>query len=232
MKVTMIRKLLCVVACLMGICTAFSKQFSPTTKWPYLFENFQEALIYKESGEMARIQKANLHLEYSSLHYIDGENVITANTSGILKIEMGGLTFIYMNGELVQLLLSKNACALVKRVKIDQRVLRSSSGQGAYGMSTDVSATKKLRSLQTNGVFNMNYAQMKVEREDGVAVNLVTDYFFLLEDGKTIIKATKRNVEKKLSHAGKARLKAFVKQNKIKWKNEDSLKRLLNFFQQ
>lgn len=208
------------------------QDYIPTTTWPYLFENFQDAIIYTESGKSQQQVKANLHLEYCTLQYLEGDKIIQVEPHDILKVVMNGETFIYMNGELVQLIGVEAGNAIVKRVKVNVSSLIVSSGSGAYGMGTDVSASKKVRSLQISGITNMTYSQMKVEQNEGKELSLDIEFFFLLNDGKEIIKATKREVEKSLGDNGKTKLKAFLKQNKIKWKEEASLIKLLEFFYQ
>ena len=71
---------------------------------------------------------------------------------------------------------------------------------------------------------------MKTEQEGGKVFRIRTDYFLLLEDGKKIVKATKRDIEKSLTEKGQKDFKAFMKQYKIKWKDESSLIKVLQFF--
>lgn len=55
-------------------------------------------------------------------------------------------------------------------------------------------------------------------------------FYFIF--GDKIVEATRKEVGKSLGDSGKTKLKAFVKQNKIKWKEEASLVKLLGFFHQ
>jgi len=208
-----------------------AQNFTPTTTWPYLYKDFQTAVVYKESGKLQQQVKANLHLEYCTLHFLDGDKIIQADPAGILKVVINETIFIYMNGELVQLVGAKFGNVVVKRVKVDAKSLTTVSSSGAYGMGADVSASKKIRSMQISGVTNMTHSQMKIEQNEGTDLFLDIEYFFLFNDGSEIIKATKRDVEKYLTETSKTKLKIFIKQNKIKWKDEDSLIKLLDFFQ-
>ena len=139
---------------------------------------------------------------------------------------MNGKTFIFMNGELVELLHTKDKKALVKRVLVDEKKLNSAS-TGAYGMKMETSASREMATIQRGGII---LSQMKSEQEDGKVLPTKTEYFLLLEDGQKIIKATKGEVEKALTDKGKDEFKTFVKQNKIKWKEEESLIKVLDFF--
>ena len=147
----------------------------------------------------------------------------------LVMIRIGNDQFVYMNGELVRLVKTDREVSLVKLVKADMAAL-SRGTSGAYGMSTDVSAVNQLTSIQLGGISNLSHVQMKLERNDGKDLPLIEEYYFIF--GDKIVEATRKEVEKSLGDNGKTKLKAFVKQNKIKWKNEDSLVKLLEFFRQ
>jgi hypothetical protein len=68
---------------------------------------------------------------------------------------------------------------------------------------------------------------MLQERSDGREISLKHKFFFIV-NGKQI-DASKKDVEGLLSDEGKKEWKTFLKQNKIKWKNVDSLKQVLSF---
>lgn len=203
--------------------------YTPTTKWPYLYENFQEGVVFFSQGEKTSHLKLNIHLQNATLHHLDGDNIIQVNPSRITKVEIGNDTFIYMNGVLVQVIKSENDHMLVKLVKADFKAL-TKGGTGAYGMTTEVSATDDLSSfrLGEGSTTNLNYSQMKLEQSDGKELPLIKEYYFIL--GDKIIEATRKDVTKSLTEAGQAQLKAFIKQHKIKWKDESGLIKLLDFY--
>ena len=216
------------VILLSSVCSVagWAQKWKPTTKWPYLFKEFQQTQVFSNSGKTDKTIEANIHLEYSTLHYVDNGTVMAADTKGIVKVVMNGKTFIFMNGELVELLHTKDNKALVKRVLFDEKKLNSAS-TGAYGMKMETSASREMATIQRGGII---LSQMKSEQEDGKVLPTKTEYFLLLEDGQKIIKATKGEVEKALTDKGKDEFKTFVKQNKIKWKEEESLIKVLDFF--
>ncbi|MDO4756161.1 MAG: hypothetical protein Q4A54_07450, partial [Parabacteroides sp.] len=158
--------------------------------------------------------------------YVNKGTVMAADTKGIVKVAMDNRTFIFMNGELVELLETVGTSALVKRVVLDEKKFNSAA-TGAYGMKMETSASREMATIQRGGII---LSQMKSEQEGGKVVPLRTDYFLLLEDGKKIVKATKRDVQKSLTEKGQDEFKAFMKQNKIKWNKEESLVKLLEFF--
>lgn len=221
----------CISFCFISLFQVDAQNFTPTTTWPYIYKGFQNALIYTATSNSPRSLKANIHLEHCVLHYLDSDKILEANPDNIIKVVVDEKTYIYINGGLVLLIDTKFGNSVVMRKKINIESLVAASNTGAYGMRSDVSASKKTSSIQISGIANMTHSQMKVEQDEGKELPLSIEYFFLLEDGY-IIKATKRDVEKSLGEDGKTKLKAFVKQNKIKWKDEASLIKLLDFFQQ
>lgn len=223
--------LLCVT--LWGTCGGFvlsATQYSPTTKWPYLYENFLDGTVYFAADQKTKQMKLNIHLQNCTLHYLDGDKVLQSNPRDIERIQIGNDQFIYMNGELVRLVKKTDGgISLVESVKADLAAL-SKGASGAYGMGTDVSAVNQLTSIQLGGISNLSHAQMKLERNDGKDLSLIKTYYFIF--GDKIVEATRKEVEKSLGDNGKTKLKAFLKQNKIKWKEEASLIKLLEFFHQ
>ena len=65
------------------------------------------------------------------------------------------------------------------------------------------------------------------EKENGAELNLITTYYLI--QGKSCIKATRKDVESVLSDAAKANWKAWLKANKIKWKDPESLLKVVEF---
>ena len=68
---------------------------------------------------------------------------------------------------------------------------------------------------------------MLQEKKEGRTLPMVEQYYFII-DGQQV-EATKKGVEKFVGDAKADALKQFLKENKTKWKKEDSLKQLLGF---
>lgn len=197
--------------------------YNPTTKWPYLYPEFQDGNIIFSNNKKTSDIKLNIHLQNATLHYLDGDKILKSNPTGIVKIEIGSDIFIFMNGELVRVVKEDGMIQLVKLVRADMKALTKGEA-GAYGMTTEVSATNDLSSFTEIGV------QTLQKREDGRELPLIEEYYFIINE--KIVEATRKEIEKNLSDGGRTELKTFLKQNKIKWKDESSLIRLLDFFHQ
>ena len=200
--------------------------YAPSTKWPYLYDEFQDGTVFFADNQKVQQAKLNVHLQNCTLHYLDEDKVLQSDPRNIERVLIGNDTFIYMNGELVRLIKAEDKILLVKLVKADLAAL-SKGETGAYGMSSNASAVQQLSSIQMGGISNLSHSQMKLERNEGKDLPLIESYYFIINN--KIIEAIKKDVEKSLTDASRDKLKAFIKQNKIKWKDENSLVKLLDF---
>jgi len=98
---------------------------------------------------------------------------------------------------------------------------------GAYGVSSTSSATMKLTSIQTDSQVNQNYMNILNEKEKGVILNVDTKLYVVTPTYK--VRATKKDVEASLPADKAAQFKAFLKANKVKWNNPQSLLSVVSF---
>ena len=209
--------------------TVSASGYVPTTTWPYLYEDFVDGTVYFSKEQKTMHLKLNVHLQNCTLHYLEGDKVMQADPRNVEMIQLGDVSFIYMNGELVRFIKAEEGVALVKLVKADLDELNKNT-HGAYGMSTTSSSVNQIVSIGALGVSNLIYTRMRQDRKEGKDLPLIEKYYFIF--GDKIVEATRKEVEKSLGDNGKTKLKAFLKQNKIKWKEEASLIKLLEFFYQ
>ena len=203
-------------------------QFSPNTRWPYVNEQFQEGTIYF-SGNKKSTAQLNIHLWGNVLHYVTQDGKIFQSTDkDVVRVEIGGVPYLFAGGKLMQLVGNKGNNVVLKLTKGDFDSMNE--GTGAYGASLNSSAKMDLTSLDLGGMDKPSLAKMQSEKNDGREIPLVTQYYFII-DGKTV-EATKGEVSDLIGDARKDEWKAFQKANKIKWKKEDSLLKVLDFFTQ
>ena len=222
------KRLLLMAAWLTVVTMTVNAQYSPNTKWPYLYENFTPGTIFFESNEKTSAD-LNIHLWGNVLHYITKDGRIFQSTEQkVVRVEIGPDAYIFSDHRLVRIIANEGTNLLVKLIRGDFDAMRSAGG-GAYGSSTNSSATRDLSSLgfDLGGLNNPELGLMLQEKRDGRSIPLVEQYFFILNGQQ--IEANKKGVEKYVGDAKAAELKAFLKENKTKWKNEDSLRQLLTF---
>lgn len=219
------KKILLLFVMLNTILTANAQNYEPNTKWPYIYENFTDGAVFFEGNKKTQMQ-LNIHLWGNKLHYLADDNrILEAKDKGIVRVEIGNDAYIYSDNQLVKILDVDQNNLVVELTKADFDALFT--GTGAYGSSLNSSAARDLSSLDLGGIDNPELGRLLQERNDGRELSLKRLYFFII-DGKQI-EANKKEVESLLNDNGKKEWKAFQKQNKIKWKNEDSLTKVLSF---
>ena len=219
------KKILLLFAMLNTILTTNARNYEPNTKWPYIYENFTDGTVFFEGNKKAQKQ-LNIHLWGNKLHYLADDNrILEAKDKGVVRVEIGNDAYIYSDNQLVKILDVDQNNLVVELTKADFDALFT--GTGAYGSSLNSSAARDLSSLDLGGIDNPELGRLLQERNDGRDLSVKHVFFFII-DGKQI-EANKKEVESLLSDNGKKEWKAFQKQNKIKWKDEDSLAKVLSF---
>lgn len=202
-----------------------AQRYEPNTKWPYIYENFIDGNIFFD-GNKKTSSKLNIHLWGNKLHYLsDKEKILEANDQGVIRVEIGKDAYIFCDHQLMKFLAVEQNNLLVELTKADFDALFS--GTGAYGASLNSSASRDLSSLDLGGLDSPEIGRLLQERNDGRTIPLRRLFYFVI-DGK-LVDASKKSVESTLNENDLKQWNAFVKQNKIKWKDEESLKKVLSF---
>ena len=219
------RKIVILLLLVTATLTVCAQRYSPNTKWPYIYENFTEGTIFFEGNKKSEAQ-LNVHLWGNKLHYLsENQRVLTSKDKGVIRVEIGSDAYIYSDHRLVRILAADNNNLLVELTKADFDALFT--GTGAYGASLNSASSCDLSSLDLGGLENSELGKMLQEKNDGRDIPFKLQYFFIV--GGKQIDATKKGVESILNADSQKDWKDFIKQNKIKWKNEDSLKKVLTF---
>lgn len=71
---------------------------------------------------------------------------------------------------------------------------------------------------------------MQSEKNEGREIPVITQYYFIIEG--RLLEANKGEIAKYVGDSRKQEWKAFLKAQKIKWKREESLMKVLDFFTQ
>lgn len=220
------KKLMTLAVLLITLATAAMAQYEPNTKWPYIYQDFTEGTAYSSDNSKSKLQM-NVHLAGNVLHYIGTDNrIYRAADDKISRVEIGGDAYIFVNHQLMQLLGNNGNNVLLKLADADFSRMQSAGG-GAYGSDANTLATSKKSSLDLGGLNTPELAKMLLERDEGAAIPVVTRYYFIINDKR--IEASKGSVEKFIGEAKEKDFKQFLKENKIKWKNEDSLRKVLEY---
>lgn len=196
-------------------------QVGPTTTWPYVYEEFQNGTILMIAGK-ERPGLFNVNLADKKLHFIDGAYIKASNMTDILSVKIGNDIYQNLGGEIYKVLAKSDKCVVVEDNEINYSALNETGG--AYGSSSTTLGTTALSSLEgiggTNSSQNINHMELKLNKENGKQLTLITKKYILVNGHK--IFASKRDF---MDAPGldKAAAKVFLKSNKIKWNKPQDL---------
>ena len=197
---------------------------SPTTTYPYLYDTFTDGTVVLTDGTKEQRQM-NVHLRAGRLHYIDKGVVKEAFLTDVAAVEIGKDVFIPVQASVMKVVAKNDAgCVVLESIGDFDGSMEAT---GAYGVSSTSSATMKLTSIQTDSQVNQNYMNILNEKEKGVILNVDTKLYVVTPTYK--VRATKKDVEASLPADKAAQFKAFLKANKVKWNNPQSLLSVVSF---
>ena len=211
--------------------TAVARDYEPTEGWPYLYYDFVPAIVYYRDMPAASAD-INIHLVNNTLHFRDGENImIVANANRIDSVVCEDNTVFLRKGNYYIERLAETPHVIIGRTcEADLNALTDSNG--AYGMPTTTAATQNVASFSDHGnIAAQKYHDMKAERTNSRTLPTVKRTCFVVNNSE-ICHATKRGVNSILLRDEQKKFGEFLKENKIKWKELESLKLVAEFLEQ
>lgn len=205
-----------------AVTTVFAQ--SPTTTYPYLYDNFTQGTVVMDDGNKESRQM-NVHLREGRLHYIDNGIIKEAFLKDVAAVEIGNDVYLPVNVSLMKVVAKNdNGCVVLEQLGDFEGAI---DGSGAYGTSASSSATMKLTSIQTDNQINQNYMNILNEKESGMSLRILEAYYIVTPKYK--VKAVRKDIETALPAERAAQLKAYIKEKKVRWKNPQGLLPLVDF---
>ena len=197
---------------------------SPTTTYPYLYPQFTVGKVVMDGGRTEE-KKMNIHLRRDALHYLDNDIVKEAFLTDVKAVEIGTDVFVPVMGRMMKAVAKNEKGCVAEEILGDFESSREAAG--AYGVPSTSSATMKLTSIQTDAQVNQNYMNILNERDNGVDLRLVHNYYVVSPLYK--VKATKKDITETLPENRQDAWKDFLKAHKINWKRPQSLLEVVDF---
>ena len=216
------------MAFMLSIAGLSAQDSEPTTTWPYIYPEFQSGELKTLTG--APVQGAfNIHVLESRLHFIEDGMIREMLPSEILSLKAGDDYFASVSGKMMKVLAKSDHGFVAEEVLVDVAKLNSTGG--AYGSSSNSISTQALSSMEGIGGTrsNMNHMELKNAKDEGSPLPVIVKKYLVFPG--YVVYAAKPNVSR-LVGIDKDELNAFLKENKIKWKDEQSLLMVLDFISQ
>lgn len=207
-----------------------AQKYEPHDTWPFVYEDFKEGAARTKSGALVSEAKFNISVQDGSLLYIGQDGVLMkADMQNIYTARLGEDVFINVYGKMYQVLNEVEGGAVLLGKAVDEDALGKVSI--GYGISSSTGSSRNATNL-VEGRFNLIQQSIEKITKDKYtgAVLPVRETRYLLVDG-VLIPAARSEV---LSWPGvdKKETSGFLKTEKIKWKDAESLGKLVNFLSQ
>lgn len=221
------KRVMILLAGLFASATLAQAQYEPTSTWPYVYDEFQDGVLLWVGGK-EKPGKYNINLVDKKLHFIEGAYIKAANMVEIASVRIGQDVYQNAAGEMLKVLSKSEKSLVLEGNDINFAALNETGG--AYGSSSTTIGTTALSSLEgigaTNASANINHMELKLNKENGKLLTLINKKYLFVEGRR--IEATKKAVSE-LPGLDNDALKAFLKENKIKWNKVPDLQKVGDF---
>ena len=206
---------------------AFGDEYEPTSTWPYVYQEFVAGKL-EQPGGGTKDALFNICLTNATLHFIEGDMVREVSSADIFAVRIGNDYYVNAGGEILKVLSKSEKGMVVEQLKIDYAKLNST--QGAYGSSGTTIATNNLSSLEGIGAsssnMNMTHTALRNSRNEGKILPLIHKLALFVNN--KISEASPKGVEEAFD-VDKNAFKLFQKENKIKWRDAQSVQKVVDF---
>lgn len=216
------KKLLSIALFLCATIAGYSQEYEPTEGWPYLFRDFKSAIVYYNDGKVESAS-INVHLMKNDLHFTDKEKIMLVHDANkIDSVVCEDKTVLIRRGNLyVTRIYATDYVVIGTTSQCDFNAL--SDGSGAYGSPTTTASTQNVASFSDHGnMAALRYKEL-TQNKYNTSVLATNNRTVLVVNDRAICQANKRGVSELLTKEQKKEFNKFIKENKIKWKDINSL---------
>ena len=205
------------------LCGMARAEYIPNTMWPYVYEDFTQGELVLKNGDKVRAA-FNVHLLEGELHYLKDDKILFVATSRVKEVKIGDESYVPAEGKMMKVIAQDSTKYLLQCVLGDFEALVV--GTGAYGASANTQAVRNLSSLEIGGKNIVNHAMLLQNKDAGKELPINTKRYIMI--GEKCIPAAKKDIEKQLI-TNHDQWNMFLKENKIKWRKDADLIKVLNF---
>lgn len=237
---TLFSLLLCTAFCVTADAQTNGRQrYTPTTNWPYLFEDFQKGVVVYNNDTVS-MAKLNFHLRAQSLDCIDYNGKIArVSLSKFQCAIIDKEVYRFVNYMPMRQIYEEEDAMLMNHSYINYDVLDSGYNQGLAlyareNMEVSVRANwnghLNYANIHMPGEFNENYNELFLKRSDGQKL-LINNVNYFVVKGKAF-RAIPTECYDQLSKSNQKLLKSQMKAKGLKWKKTTDLIAILQILKQ
>lgn len=209
---------------------ASAQEESPTANWPYLYPDFMPGKLLYVNRDPSNAM-FNIHLNQCIAHYIVKDKIRVVDTWGVVGLVIGEDTFRFMAGKMLKVLAESEAGYVVQETRSNYAAIVRKDG--AYGTTSLNSTTTKTFLYNENAINQYDgylltdvYKDLHAMKNQSETLPVLTNRYLLI--GQQLIPANKKSVSD-VEGIDKKTFSAFLKANKIDWKDNQDLLKVVEF---
>ncbi len=207
-----------------SVCRA--QKFQPKDTWPYLIKDFTEGKVYTPDGKEILSSELNISVVKGTLNYIENGTIMAADMRRVSNVVIGDRKFINVMGRMMEVLASSASGHVLKDVQVD--VDEMGKTNIGYGISSATASSQSITTLMDgmSDMVNLNLSDAVTRSKEGTVIPVKEDLY--LKYGAATVPAFKKDVLD-IQGLDKAAAEGFFKSQKIKWKDPQSLIKVVDY---
>lgn len=196
-------------------------QVEERTKIPFEYPSYRDATITMMFGSKKQV-KGNIYLDGSKFYFLQDNQPIEANLYNINRIQFGDTLYMPVDTVAARIVAQKGNNMLVCIKTIDVKKMKGrSDGDDKRG--------EGMAYFQLDMLSNMGFMELNNMEEEKKAMTfpLKKEYYYFLNGQK--VPAKEAPIMKRYDKAQRKSLRVITENRQWSWKDENSLKQLLEF---
>lgn len=201
--------------------------YEPHESWPFLYEKFQDGAARTNTGALVTEAPLNVSVADGSLIYINDKGIIMkADMTRIYTAKVGEDVYLNVGGKLYKVLSELDKGCVLHETRVDEDKLNNVNI--GYGVSSSTASAVNISVLLDGrmSVINKSLEQTEVDKFNSAVLPVKENRYLYVQ--RKLIPATRSSVSG-CEGVDKKEASAFIKKEKIKWKETASLEKLVIF---
>lgn len=204
-----------------------AQKYEPRESWPLVFEDFLNGETLARDGKLFMDAPLNVSVVDGSLLFVDKNGVIMkADMSRIHTVRIGDTVFVNLFGKLYELISELDSGSVVSQTVVDKD--KYGKVDIGYGVSSASASAMNLTILMDgrSDLINKSLEQSEENKYKSPVIP-IRENIFLFVKGNLV--PVSRNAIINYPGVDGKEARDFIKKEKIKWKDTESLEKLVIF---